>query len=72
MECDVLTILDMIENLRRLMYDEARDKNLSDPELVSLSQSLDRLLNVYQTLEAKVDFKCIRKTEIQLPRRELG
>lgn len=36
-----------IEQERRRLYEFASDKSLFDPEVVQLSQHLDRLLNEY-------------------------
>ena len=41
------TLLEMIENLRREMYRAAKDRRLTDSEVVEKSRELDRLLNEY-------------------------
>ena len=50
MPCEVLTTLQKIESLRQLMHAVAREKDLTDPEVVNISQRLDRLLNQYHAL----------------------
>lgn len=41
-------ILKIIEELRQELNKRAKDRDLTDPEVVSLSQELDRWLNAYQ------------------------
>ena len=50
---EAMIILNEIEHLRLLLYNVASDKNLTDPEVIKISQSLDRLLNDYQRLLQK-------------------
>lgn len=45
LELDIL--LNMIEESRRRMNESARDRSLTDPDVVQISQGLDRLLNQY-------------------------
>lgn len=40
-------LLSRIEELRHLLYSMAKDRRLADPEVVHLSQKLDKLLNQY-------------------------
>lgn len=37
-----------IETIRSELYETAKNKSLTDPEVVRLSQLLDRLLNEYR------------------------
>lgn len=41
------TLMVLIEDARRKLNDTANHKNLTDPEIVKLSQKLDHLLNEY-------------------------
>lgn len=43
-------LLKKIENQRNLLYAKAKDRRLVDPEVVQMSQKLDRLLNQYHSL----------------------
>lgn len=43
-------LLNQIEEQRYLLYRVARNRNLADPEVVKMSQELDRLLNQYCSL----------------------
>ncbi|MDA8226779.1 MAG: aspartyl-phosphate phosphatase Spo0E family protein [Desulfitobacterium hafniense] len=47
MNLNVLSLLERIEESRRFMHELSKDKNLTDPEVVTISQGLDRLLNEY-------------------------
>lgn len=44
------TLLNRIEEQRYLLYITARNRRLADPEVVQMSQTLDRLLNQYHAL----------------------
>lgn len=43
----MLSLLDAIEDLRFFLNNFAENKNLTDPEVVDVSQRLDHLLNEY-------------------------
>ncbi|TGE33992.1 aspartyl-phosphate phosphatase Spo0E family protein [Desulfosporosinus sp. Sb-LF] len=43
-------LLSLIEDARKKLNDSANYMSLTDPELVDMSQSLDRLLNEYYTI----------------------
>ncbi|WP_328812361.1 aspartyl-phosphate phosphatase Spo0E family protein [Paradesulfitobacterium ferrireducens] len=47
MELELDILLNMIEESRRRMNESARDRSLTDPDVVQISQGLDRLLNQY-------------------------
>ncbi|MDP4126150.1 MAG: aspartyl-phosphate phosphatase Spo0E family protein [Bacillota bacterium] len=49
MSYNVMTLLDAIENLRHQLNNFANINNLTDPEVLSLSQRLDKLLNDYNS-----------------------
>lgn len=44
-------IKNQIEKLRKQLYELAKEKSLSDPEVVETSQRLDDLLNEYERLK---------------------
>ncbi len=47
MPCNVVELLDEIEDLRHHLNQFANINNLADPEVISMSQRLDGLLNEY-------------------------
>ncbi|OLN27817.1 aspartyl-phosphate phosphatase Spo0E family protein [Desulfosporosinus metallidurans] len=47
MPCNVVELLDAIENLRHHLNQFASNNNFTDPEVISMSQRLDGLLNEY-------------------------
>ncbi|WCK55416.1 aspartyl-phosphate phosphatase Spo0E family protein [Aneurinibacillus sp. Ricciae_BoGa-3] len=47
---DKLALLKRIEELRKELNQATKDKTLSDPEIVLISQSLDKLLTQYHKL----------------------
>ncbi len=46
-------LLKQIEKLRKQMNDLAKEKPLTDPEIIKISQHLDLLLNDYEYLKNK-------------------
>lgn len=46
-----------IEKLRLSLYEVAREKALTDPEVVQLSQLLDTFLNEYQQKSTNTQYK---------------
>ncbi|HVJ47649.1 aspartyl-phosphate phosphatase Spo0E family protein [Desulfitobacterium sp.] len=54
MECQVAHLIKFIEEMRRELIQLGKSKPLTDPEVVKLSQRLDRLLNEYQLISDKV------------------
>lgn len=44
-----------IERLRRQLNQYAKDRSLTDPDVVRLSKRLDRLLNEYQSYGPRVN-----------------
>ncbi len=50
MSWKIVSLLDAIEDLRQYLNNYACRKSLTDPEVVSVSQRLDQLINYYQTL----------------------
>ncbi|GGJ97971.1 hypothetical protein GCM10007063_20350 [Lentibacillus kapialis] len=49
--CAEDTILRRIEYLRNRMTDVAMEKGFTSPESVRISQELDKLLNLYQSMK---------------------
>lgn len=47
MPCQLARLLEVIEGLRCHLNQVAVNKNLTDPEVVGISQRLDQLLNEY-------------------------
>ena len=47
---EVEEIIVLIEKMRKRLYDSARNKNLTDPEVTKASQELDNMLNEYAKL----------------------
>jgi hypothetical protein len=41
----------LIEDARRKLNDSAKSKSLTDPEIVTMSQCLDRLLNEFYLMK---------------------
>lgn len=50
MSWKIVSLLDAIEDLRYYLNHFAGTKKLTDPDVVSVSQRLDRLLSDYHTL----------------------
>lgn len=44
-------LMSLIEDARRKLNDTAESKSLTDPEIVNMSQCLDRLLNEYYLMK---------------------
>ncbi|WP_242966875.1 aspartyl-phosphate phosphatase Spo0E family protein [Desulfosporosinus sp. FKA] len=44
-------LISLIEDARRKLNDSAKSKSLTDPEIVNMSQCLDRLLNEYYLMK---------------------
>lgn len=53
MELELDILLNLIEECRRRMNESARDRALTDPDVVQISQGLDRLLNQYYALVSR-------------------
>lgn len=53
---DIGRLLREIEEYRLKMYELANKKNLTDPEVINISQRLDQLLNKYNTYRYKVPY----------------
>ncbi|AFM43508.1 Spo0E like sporulation regulatory protein [Desulfosporosinus acidiphilus SJ4] len=43
--------MSLIEDARRKLNDSAESRSLTDPEIVTMSQCLDRLLNEYYLMQ---------------------
>ena len=52
-EFELNVLLHMIEESRRQMNEFARDRCLTDPDIVRISQGLDHLLNQYYAMVRK-------------------
>ncbi|MFS0672272.1 Spo0E family sporulation regulatory protein-aspartic acid phosphatase [Ornithinibacillus sp. 179-J 7C1 HS] len=58
--CDTGKLLKDIENLRNEMSNVALTKGIASLESITLSQELDRLLNIYEKLKSE-EFKTRKK-----------
>lgn len=48
-----MDIIQRIEKLRRELVEQGQKKGLQDPNVIELSQRLDKLINVYYKYESK-------------------
>lgn len=48
-----MDIIQRIEKLRRELVEQGQQKGLQDPNVIELSQRLDKLINVYYKYESK-------------------